>query len=136
MIIHIHDSFSLSDIQDRFSKCFPWLKIEFYSHPQSLKKSSKDENRISSEKNVGQVRHDHRQGELEIKSWYSVARVEKDFREKFGLNVQVFRKENGGWVQTSKTDKFTLHEQEKMARHAETSISPKFREQLSEYDEL
>lgn len=136
MIIHIQDSLALSDIQDRFSKCFPLLKIEFYNKPHCLKKPSEEDCRINPEKNVGQARHHHHQGELALKSWYTVARVEKEFAEKFGLNVQVFRKENGQWVQTGKTDRFTLHEQQEMARHAAASISPEFREQFDEYDEL
>ena len=136
MLVHIHDNLMLSDLQERFSKCFPSLKIEFYDNPNSLKGSSKQHTWISPSKNVGQVRRNHSEGALEIKSWYTVGRVEKEFSDKFGLNVQVFREENGGWVQTGKTDKFTLREQQQMTRHAATSIFPEFREQLSEYDEL
>ena len=136
MIIHVHDNLKLSDIQERFSKCFPSLKIEFYNKRHTLKKSSSENFQINPSKHVGEIRHNHSAIEMELKSWFTVARVEKDFREKFGLNVQVFRRENGAWVQTCNTDKFTLHEQQEMASHATTSVYPEYREQLGEYDEL
>ena len=136
MIIHIHDNLTLSDLQERFSKCFPALKIQFYTRPHALKKPSDENDMIHPSKKVEQARHIHTQGELELKSWHTVARVEKDFREKFGLNVQVFRNENGEWVQSSITDKFTLRDQQEMSRHAASSVHPQFREQLGEYDEL
>ena len=91
---------------------------------------------LSPEKSLGEIRRNQHAGCLELKSWYTVARVEKDFRELFGLNVQVFRNENGGWIQTSDTDKYSLYQQYEMACHANNSISPKFDEQLGEYDYL
>jgi hypothetical protein len=136
MIVHIHDNLSIADLQERFSKCFPSLKIEFYSKPHSIKKPPKENWLISPEKRVANVRHNHNEGELEIKSWYTVRRIENDFREKFGLNAQIFRNENGEWIQTNKTDKFSLHAQQEMVRHATSSIYPKHQEQLREYDEL
>ena len=95
MIIHVHDNLKLSDIQERFSKCFPSLKIEFYNKRHTLKKSSSENFQINPSKHVGEIRHNHSAIEMELKSWFTVARVEKDFREKFGLNVQVFRREMG-----------------------------------------
>ena len=82
------------------------------------------------------MRHNSNEGNLEIKSWYTVQKVEEDFREKFGMNVQIFRKENGEWIQTCNTDKFSLHTQQEMSDHAASSIYPKHTEQLGEYDEL
>ena len=136
MIIHIHDNLLISDLQERFSKCFPSLKIEFYTKPHSPKCRSNEEFLINPENRVGNIRVNQNEGNLEIKSWYTVSRVEKDFRDKFGLNVQIFRKENGEWIQTCKTDKFSLHTQQEMSDHAATSIFPKHSEQIGEYDEL
>ena len=136
MIIHIHDNVLVSDLQERFSKCFPSLKIEFYTKPHSSAKPSNEKYRIDPQNRVGNVRHNSNEGNLEIKSWYTVQKVEEDFREKFGMNVQIFRKENGEWIQTCNTDKFSLHTQQEMSDHAASSIYPKHTEQLGEYDEL
>ena len=108
MLVHIHDNLMVSDLQERFSKCFPSLKIEFYTKSHSLIERSGDKDWISPSKNIGQIRQNLSEGALEIKSWYTVAKVEKDFSEKFGLNVQVFRSENGEWVSTCKTNKLTF----------------------------
>ena len=135
-MLHITRNRLIDDVQQDFNRHYPFLKIEFYEKPGSIKGSLKFDTWISPSKNDGQVRRNHIEGVLEIKSWYTVGKVEKEFSDKFGLNVQVFREENGGWVQTGKTDKFTLREQQEMTRHAATSIFPEYREQLSEYDEL
>ena len=136
MIIGIHDNLLVSEVQDRFNKCFPSLKIEFYSKSHSLAEESKEKHLISPSKRIGEIRQNKNEGFMEIKSWDSVARIEKEFHKHYGLNIQVFRNENGSWVQTSVTDRYSLAQQNQMADHARSSISPKFREQLGEYDYL
>jgi hypothetical protein len=136
MIIYIHDNRLLSDLQERFSKCFPSLKIEFYSKQHSLKNATNDSYRINPERTIGEIRKNHNEGEFVIKSWNTVEKVEKDFRDKFGLNVQIFRNENAGWVQTSKTDRFSLRDQQEMTCHSASSLYPLYPEQLGEYGEL
>jgi hypothetical protein len=136
MILQIHDNLLISDLQEKFSKVFPCLKIEFYSKPHNIKKESSEAHKISSDKRIGDIRRNSNEGFLEIKSWVTVSQVEKDFRKQFGLNVQVFRKENGAWVMTSKTDGYTLSQQNEMSCYADHSIVPKYKEQLGEYDYL
>ena len=51
---------------------------------------------------------------MEIKSWYQTGRVEQDFKKLFGLNAQIFRKENGKWRQTIASDDLTLQEQQQL----------------------
>jgi hypothetical protein len=73
---------------------------------------------------------------LEILSWYTVARLEKEFREQFGLPIQVFRKEQGKWIQTSSTDNYTLRQQSEIAQQAPVPFSMKVRERRREYEYL
>lgn len=42
--------------------------------------------------------------------------AEHQFKEKLGLNVQIFRKMGNGWIQTISTDNWTLAEQMERAR--------------------
>ena len=44
-----------------------------------------------------------------------VAELENDFSGQFGLQVQVFRKSGEVWLQTTKTDNWTLIEQNQAA---------------------
>ena len=136
MVLQIHDNLLVSDLQQRFSKYFQYLKIEFYSNPHRSYEGSEEKYIISPGKRIGEIREIHLEGGLEIKSFYTVDRVERDFKEKFDLNVQVFRNENGGWIQTSKTDKYTLLQQAEMVYNAHTSIFPIFQDQLGEYNYL
>ena len=136
MLIHIHDNLFISDLQERFSKCFQSLKIEFYKKAHRSKKPSPESDIIGPDKRIGEIRRNHNSGKLEIKSSFTAQQVENEFKKKFGLNVQIFRKENGGWVQTSGTDTYNLLQQSEMSKHADLSITPKYEEQLCEYEYL
>ena len=136
MLLHIYDHLLVSDLQEKFAECFPCLKIEFYSKPHHHGEKSTDENRIDPSRKIGNIRHTHNEGLLEIRSRYSTAHVERDFRKLFGLNVQVFRNEKFGWVQTSETDKYTLQQQNDMVSHVAEQIRPKYKEQFGEHEDL
>jgi len=105
----------VSEVKERFSKCFPRLKIEFYSKPHHFGEQSPEKYLIDTSKKIGEIRHSYQEGCLEIKSWDTVATIEKDFRKQLGLNIQIFRKENEGWFQTSNTDKYNLLQQSEMS---------------------
>src|SRR4051794_22895129 len=128
MLLHIDDNTLLADVQEDFSDSFPLLKIEFYAEPHHYKEKSAEVRRILSDKKIGVIRKIHDSGNLEIMSWYTTGRVEREFKEKFGLNVQVFRKENGVWMQSSSTDSYTLAEQMELARNS-VVLLPKRRRQ-------
>ena len=122
MILQIHDNLLVSDIQERFSKCFQFLKIEFYSKP--YKDEFSEKYRIAPNKKIGEIRNNCNEGCLEIKSWYTVYTVEKYFAELFGLNIQIFRMENNRWNQTYTTKNYTLMQQNNTAFYAKfNSIS-------------
>ena len=106
MIVHIHDNLRVLDLQERFSKCFECLKIEFYKQPHPDKNKLISDYLIHPEKSVGEIRQNKNEGDMEIKSWYTVGKVEKAFKENYGLNVRIFRKKNRGWIQLVDTDQF------------------------------
>lgn len=134
MLLHIDDNALITDLQDDFSDSFPLLKIEFYDEPHHYKERASDKHRILGDWKIGSIRKIHNPGELEIMSWYSAGRVERDFKEKFGLNVQVFRQENGSWIQNRNSDTLSLAEQMDRARHSLRVISKPKRQ--VEYDYL
>jgi hypothetical protein len=108
MQLLIHDNLQLEDVQERFSDCFPRLKIEFYEESPSKRLLGVD-NRIDPDTYIGEIRRQHYSGIFEIKSWYTVGEVEQGFMAMFGLNVQVFHNENDTWVLTKNSR--TLREQ-------------------------
>jgi len=114
MILYIDDTRRISDLQEKFSECFPNLKIEFYAHPHHWKEASLQIDAVDPSKKIGEVRKNHEHGGLEIKSWYQAGKVEQDLKNLFGLNAQIFRNENGQWRQTVSSDNLTLTEQQEI----------------------
>src|SRR6476469_8685394 len=110
MIIHIHDNLCVADVQDRFSKCFQCLKIEFYKK-HHLHKDAPPENYIfNKDKNLGAIRHIHNDDTLTLKSWYTVEKLVEEFSEKFDLHALVYKKEKGDWVKVLSDDPYTLQQ--------------------------
>jgi len=108
MILRIDDNKSISDLQEKFELCFPGLKIEFYRKPHNWYEATSSKYLHPNESLIGDIRKVHDRGELEIKSWFKTGKVEQDFKEGFGLYVQVFRYKNNKWVQTTLCDNLTL----------------------------
>jgi hypothetical protein len=135
MLLHIDDTMLVSDIQEDFSDSYPFLKIEFYTEPHHYKQASSDTHRVKPDETIGAIRKIHDSGNLELLSWYTTGRVERDFKEKFGLNVQVFRKEAGTWGQSVRTDSYSLAEQIERAKQA-ALLAPKKKQRAVEYEYL
>ena len=111
MLLTISNNKTVSDIQDKFNECFPRLKLEFYDKKHKLNHESIEEQRIKEDVQIGKIRKKHNNGRLEIKSWDKTGEIEQRFMEEYGLYVQIFRLENGKWIQSVKTDELTLAEQ-------------------------
>lgn len=123
MLMQIDDSKTIDDIRERFSLCFPLLKIEFYDKPHHWEESSSEKHLIDSGTLIGDIRKNHATGILEIKSWYKTGDVERLFRKIFGLNAQIFRLEENGWKQSTASDNLTLAMQAELAMNSKQSKS-------------
>ena len=115
MLLEIDDTKTVADLQERFSLCFPYLKIELYKEPHHWQESSSPDSQLDPMSRIGDIRKNHDAGILEIKSWHKTGEVESLFRKLFGLNVQIFRLEKNAWKQSTNTDNLTLAMQTKMA---------------------
>ncbi|ANE49938.1 hypothetical protein [Flavisolibacter tropicus] len=108
MILHIDDSMTIAEIQEKFEKSFPALKIEFYKKPHHFKESSPAEQLIDPNTVIASIHKTHDPGNLIIFSTDSAGHIENEFKKLFGLNVQIFQKVNGAWIQTNNTDNNSL----------------------------
>ena len=108
MLLYIHDSLKLRHLQDRFSLCFPSLRIEFFKRKHQWEEVCPERELLPPDARVGSIRKIHNQGTLELKSWNKVGEVEKEFYNKFGLNVQVLYRNGKRWIQTGKSDNLTI----------------------------
>lgn len=120
MTIQLLKNRVIGDVQQDFNELYPFLRIDFYrqvagrlgsSVRQKLNKSV----RLSA---AGRLQ----EGDLEVEDSTTVGQLEKNFRERFGLNVQVSRKSGPIWLETTITDKWTLKQQNEHGRELSTPV--------------
>lgn len=116
----ISDDRTIQSVQIEFQEHFPNLKIEFYSTPHDTEQASMmSQQLLDVGKTIGELREQDNKGNLSINGHQKVSTLESNFRDIYGLNVQVFRRSGGTWLQTSATDHWTLSQQDKRARRYE-----------------
>ncbi len=109
--MYISDKKTLREIKRAFHEKFPFLKLEFYAKPHKPGEGSPRQEQLPDHLTIGEVRTIHNEGAFRVKPEMRVRDFEQQFYEKYGLSVQVFRKSGNLWLQTSKTDTWTLAEQ-------------------------
>jgi hypothetical protein len=115
MILKIHNTKTVGELKMKFAECFPYLKLEVYYRSHKWNEGTRAQFLVPSDKTLGEVRRNYMQGDMDVKSWNKTGEVERALKEKFGLNVQVFRRYKSGWIQSTKTDGLTLKEQSDIA---------------------
>ena len=116
MLLEINDNKPVAALQSKFSACFPYLKIEFYSKAHHWQSASDEKYLVLPQTLVGSIRNKQAAGLFDIKSYHKTGQVEKNFKQKWGLHVQIFRLQDNSWVQSTGTDDLTLHEQMELAK--------------------
>jgi len=129
MHMEINDNTALREIQLVFSNFYPYLELQFYRKAHSTYEVSAEKDAIEPDTTVGAIKKTHVSGLLEIQPLYKVSDVEKEFQERFGLSIQVFRKENEEWVQAAGMDDFTLKDLNEIGRSSSDDFI------ISEYEE-
>jgi hypothetical protein len=111
MEITINDQRKIFAIQNEFSDMFPFLKLEFYSKSNKggVSSSKKVIKHIS--KTIAECRTLHSSGHIKIQPRMTVAELEQNFRDVFGLSLAVFRKSGGKWLEATENSDLTLEEQ-------------------------
>ncbi len=111
MKIHIEDNVSTEDIKKKFSRVYPYLKLEFFTKKHAEGEGSGKDSLIKEDVKIAEIRTKHNEGDFIITPASTVTEVEQGFESKFGINVQVFRKSHNLWLETTATDNWTLKEQ-------------------------
>ncbi len=100
---------TVQNIFDQFNAQFPYLQLEFYDHENSS--IVKSNHLISHSTLLEDLNPDLMESVFSIKPEMTVSEFEKMMKDKYQLNVQVFRKSSDIWLQTSATDHWTLEKQ-------------------------
>ena len=113
MKITINDHRKIFAIQEEFNKIFPYLKIEFFAKPHNVGAPSSKKIIKHPSKIIGECRLIHNKGIITITPQMTVADLEQNFSDVYGLSVQVFRMSGNAWLETTVTDNWTLEQQNK-----------------------
>ena len=111
MKIMINDHRKIFTIQKDFNDMFPYLKIGFFSKPHKAGGGSSKKTMKQPSKTLGQCRVIHNKGTLTITPHMTVADLEQNFNDVYGLSIQVFRRSGNVWLETTATDNWTLEDQ-------------------------
>ena len=102
---------TLQHIFDQFCVAFPFLKLEFYTEKHILNEGSDASDQLTHNIWLNNFQPDLIEMDFNINGEISVAEFEKMMKDKFNLNVQVFRKSAKIWLQTTSTDYWSLNKQ-------------------------
>lgn len=122
MKIYIEKGQSISHLQEQFQNFFPYLKIEFYNTEHKTGEATSKANTIAGHTLLESINPSIEKGEITLTTQLTVSELELQFIQQFGLSAQVFHKSGAVWLQTTRTDHWTLHEQNKHAEEKEHPI--------------
>jgi hypothetical protein len=109
MQILISDNRKVQEIQHEFTETLPYLRLGFFCHPHKAQQSpGRPEMQLQT---IGECRSIHSNGQLNITAAMTVGELEQQFREQYGLHVQVFRKSGQVWLETAVTGAWSLEKQ-------------------------
>jgi len=116
MTINITPDKIIREIQQEFSREFPFLKIEFFKKGYRYKQSSQREKVIPRELKVGSPRIFDSKAGFRVTPSMTVKELEKRCEDELGLSVQVYRKSGNLWLETTMTENWTLKQQNDSGR--------------------
>ncbi len=116
MKIQIIGSRPILEIQQEFNRTFPYLKLEFFIRSNTKGKPTSAKFIIKPDKLLHDLGIQEIRNELEVTGDITVFELENTFKERFALNVQVFRKSGRIWLETTATDDWTLDSQNEQGK--------------------
>lgn len=111
--IEINDDYmTLKSIKSQFSEKYPHLKIEFFETKHADGEASPKELIYDDAFRIKDIRKEGAMMPISIHGNLKTSTLEKLFEEELGLFIQVYKKSNDTWIQTTATDNWTLSQQE------------------------
>ena len=121
MVLQLTPQTTIRELNKSFSAGYPYLKFEFFRKKHGIDEGSAGET-IDHATKLGELNRSMKKGAIQLRAEDAVGDVEQRFYKGFGLSVQVFRKAGETWLETTKTDRLTLHEQNEIGKNAGRSF--------------
>jgi hypothetical protein len=100
---------TIAQLQEEFNGYFPFLKIELFTKPHERGGASWSKYMIfKKDTPLSEIELFKGEGAYEFTEGISVGAFETDLWDKFGLAVQVFRKSMNTWIESTRSDDWTL----------------------------
>lgn len=114
----IHSTRTVGELQGEFHMAFPGLKIKFYQKEHQDHEGSPKKTEYRDNLSLGEISPNLLDGEMQLDAEKPVVDFEQEMETRFGLHVQVFRRSNDLWLQTTSTDDWTLGVQNRKGLHS------------------
>ena len=132
MFLHIAPHRRISDVQKEFNAWFPYLKLEFFRNNSFTRRNLATQEIIPQNRKIAEGQTITRDGDIDVSEEMKVKEIERIFKDTLSLTVQVFRKSGNLWLETTMTDNWTLHQQNKHGKEISIDKSPE--DKADEYD--
>ena len=109
-MIQLTNDMNIESIKNAFNKIYPGLRLAFYEYGHMANEGSAAGTELVNSLTLSEVGFQASPVVINTDAEQSVADFEKQF-EALKFHVQVFRKSNQLWLQTTRTDDWTLFEQ-------------------------
>ena len=106
--LHIDAGSILSDVQEEFQKIFPDLKLEFFFSSDERLNTSHHLPHGFPYISIGELCDCTRETTIDIMDTMTVAEVEEQFRQRFGLPAKIYVRTGEYWLKNNEIAKFTL----------------------------
>jgi len=107
----IDSSQNIQTVKETFSIAFPYLKLEFFKNHHKNMAGSPKKDLFEPTLSLKELSKKYQKGFIHITEEMPVSELEKLFEAQFGLSAQVFRKSGKSWLETTRTDDWTLRHQ-------------------------
>jgi len=126
MVLRIAPDIMVSDVLKDFNSVFPYLKLEFFNKRAFEKQDFSPSSIIPHSRKLAECQAAIvKEEDLEVNEDMKVNELEKQLKEKYGLNALVFRRSGNLWLQTSMTDHWSLQKQNQHGKELSlTTIRP------------
>ncbi|HMQ06829.1 MAG TPA: hypothetical protein PKC30_05975 [Saprospiraceae bacterium] len=109
-------------LKTQFSSYFPHLKIEVYDESHAVGEASAQDHQISDDVLLSEINPNVQSGHFSFDPEMKVRDFEQGCKANMGLNVQVFRLSGKLWLQTTKTDDWSLEKQEGKGKRSSDAL--------------
>ena len=111
MQLEISIATRISEIQWKFKRAFPYLKIEFYDHGHAWGEPNIKGYRYDPQFRLGAIiSSQSHTTNLKIDPWMKAGEVEQNLESSLGLHAQIYYRQGYSFIETAGTDDLNLDE--------------------------